>query len=298
MKLYLACTTREGAVKFGNLLNIMKKLTRRKFVATGLAAGFAAAVLPISAQTISTDANGLTAGDVEIPANDGKQLPGYRAMPAQGGPFPTILVIQEIFGVHEHIKDVCRRLAKLGYLAVAPALFVRQGDVSQLKDHKEIIEKVVKKVPDWQVMSDLDSTVEWAEKNGGDTKRLGITGFCWGGRITWLYAARSQKIKAGVAWYGKLKGERNDTTPEFPIDAAKSLKAPVRGLYGEEDTGIPMDTVNAMKVELRDRGSKAEILLYKAPHAFFADYRPSYRPEAAADAWKKMLEWFDQHGVK
>lgn len=275
----------------------MRKLTRRQFVASAVAAGFAAAVQPISAQTIITDAKGLTEGPIEIAAPD-RPIPGYRAMPAKGGPFATVLVVQEIFGLHEHIKDICRRLAKFGYLAIAPDLYVRHGDATKITDFKEILSKLVSKVPDWQVMSDLDATVAWAETNGGDTGRLGITGFCWGGRIVWLYAAHSKKLKAGVAWYGRLAGDRNDLTPKYPIDAAKNLRSPVLGLYGEEDTGIPLDTVQRMQSELKERGKTSEIVLYKAPHAFFADYRSSYRPEVAANAWKRLQDWFAKHGVK
>src|SRR5690349_111866 len=209
--------------------------TRRQFVVTTLAAGFALAVQPVGAQTITTDAKGLEAGEVKIPVKDG-EVPAYRAMPATGGPFPVVLVVQEIFGVHEHIKDVCRRFAKLGYLAVAPELYARQGDVSKLTDIQEIISKVVSKVPDAQVMADLDATVAWAKKSGkGDTAKLGITGFCWGGRIVWLYAAHNKDLTAGVAWYGRLVGDTDKLHPKNPIDVVADLKAPVLGLYGAAD---------------------------------------------------------------
>ena len=267
---------------------------RRAFLVTKLTTGFALAVQPVTAETITTDAKGLVAGEMKIPTSDG-QIPAYRAMPAKGKAFPVALVVQEIFGVHEHIKDICRRFAKLGYLAVAPEMYARQGDVSNLTDIQEIISKVVSKVPDAQVMSDLDATVAWAEKNKGDTKRLGITGFCWGGRIVWLYAAHSPKLKAGVAWYGRLVGQPNERTPKHPVDIAASLKAPVLGLYGEADTGIPLDTVEKMRAALKP---PSEIVVYpQAPHGFHADYRPSYRKEAAEDGWKRLQGWFKKNGA-
>jgi carboxymethylenebutenolidase len=276
-------------------------VSRREFAVTTLAAGFALSAQPVAAETITTDTKGLTAGEVKIPVKDGT-VPAYRAAPEKGGPFPTVLVVQEIFGVHEHIKDVCRRLAKLGYLAIAPELFSREGDVSKLKDIQEIFSKVVSKVPDAQVMADLDATVAWAKKDGnGDTSKLGITGFCWGGRIVWLYATHSKELKAGVAWYGRLSGagKATDLQPKYPVDVAKEIKAPVLGLYGEEDTGIPVKDVEAMREALKAAGNTAsEIVLYpKAPHAFFADYRPSYRKEPAEDGWKRLLAWFKKNGV-
>ncbi|MGH7960837.1 MAG: dienelactone hydrolase family protein [Candidatus Binatia bacterium] len=273
-------------------------LTRREFVITALATGFALAVQPVSAQTLTTDATGLDAGEVKIPVADG-ELPAYRAVPATGGPFPTVLVVQEIFGVHEHIKDVCRRFATLGYLAVAPALYARQGDVSQMADINEIVSKVVSKVPDAQVMADLDATVSWAEQSGkGDTARLGITGFCWGGRVVWLYAAHSPRLKAGVAWYGRLVGQPSELMPRHPLDVAAILKAPVLGLYGGDDAGIPNETVEQMRKTLQAAGSPSEIVLYPdTPHGFYADYRASYRKEQAQDGWKRLQEWFKKHGV-
>jgi carboxymethylenebutenolidase len=267
-------------------------------VVTALATGFALAVQPVTAETITTNTEGLEAGEVKIPVADG-DIPGYRAMPAKGGPFPVVLVVQEIFGVHEHIKDLCRRLAKLGYLAVAPELYARQGDVSKITDFREIIEKVVSKVPDKQVMSDLDATVAWAKKSGkGNTDKLAITGFCWGGRIVWLYSAHNKDLKAGAAWYGRIVGNTNDLQPKYPLDIAKDVKAPVLGLYGGADQGIPLETVDKMKDALKAAGSKSEIVVYPdTPHAFLADYRPSYRKAEAEDAWKKMLAWFKEHGV-
>lgn len=271
-------------------------VTRRQAVAA-LTAGFALAVQPVSAATIVTSADGLEAGAVEIPTAD-RMIPGYAAAPASGGPFPVVLVVQEIFGVHEHIKDVCRRLAKLGWLAVAPELYARQGDVSQLKDFSEIISKVVSKVPDEQVMADLDATVAWSAAHGGDTARLGVTGFCWGGRIVWLYAAHNPKLKAGVAWYGRLDAAKDDLHPANPIDVVGKLGAPVLGLYGGADQGIPNDLVAAMQKKLAEAGKPSEIVLYPdTPHGFHADYRPSYREQEATDGWKRLTEWFRKHGV-
>ena len=273
--------------------------TRRSFLATATAAGFALAVQPVCAQTmIVTDSQGLTAGDIKIPTASG-DIPGYRAMPASGGPFPVILVVQEIFGVHEHIKDICRRLAKLGYFAVAPELYYRQGDVSTMKEISEIFSKVVSKVPDSQVMSDLDAAVAWARASGkADTGRLGITGFCYGGRIVWLYAAHNPGLKAGVAWYGRLMTDKTENQPKHPLDLVNEIRAPVLGLYGGADQGIPNETVEKMQAALKAANKPSEIVLYPdTPHAFNADYRPSYRKDQAEDGWKKMLAWFAKHGV-
>jgi carboxymethylenebutenolidase len=272
-------------------------VTRREFTVTTLAAGFALAVQPVSAQTITTDTAGLEAGEVKIPVADG-QVPGYRAMPATGGPFPVVLVVQEIFGVHEHIKDVCRRLAKLGTMAVATELYAREGDVSKLSNFGDIL-KIVSRVPDAQVMSDLDATVAWARASGkGDTARLGITGFCWGGRVVWLYDAHNPNLKAGVAWYGRLVGQPDELHPKNPIDVVADLKAPVLGLYGAADTGIPVASIDRMRAALKAANKTAEIIVYPdTPHAFHADYRPSYRKEAAQDGWKRLLAWFKANGV-
>jgi len=273
--------------------------TRREFMLTSLAAGFALAVQPVMAQTmIVTDSTGLEAGEIKVPVGDG-QIPAYRAMPNVGGPFPVVLVVQEIFGVHEHIKDICRRFAKLGYLAIAPELYARQGDVSQIADINEIITKVVAKVPDAQVMSDLDATVTWAEKSGkGDVSKLGITGFCWGGRVVWLYAAHSTRLKAGVAWYGPLARPSSELTPKHPVDLATALKAPVLGLYGGADSGISTETVEQMQKALQTARSPSQIVLYPdTPHGFHADYRPSYRKEQAQDGWKRLQDWFKKYGV-
>ncbi len=229
---------------------------------------------------------------------EGGEIPAYRAMPAAGGPFATILVVQEIFGVHEHIKDICRRLAKLGYFAVAPALFAREGDVSGMTDMGEIM-KVVAKVPEPQVASDLDATVAWAGGTGkADSSRLGITGFCWGGRQVWLYAAHNPRLKAAVAWYGPLRRPKSERTPADPIDLVARIDVPVLGLYGGADAGIPMAQIQAMRDALKAAGKPCEIVVYPdTPHAFNADYRPSYRPAQAKDAWKRMLAWFKDHGV-
>jgi carboxymethylenebutenolidase len=272
--------------------------TRRDFVVTALGSGFALAVQPVRAQTITTDAHGLSAGEVKVPVQ-GAQMPAYRAAPDGNGPFPVVLVVQEIFGVHEHIRDVCRRLAKAGYLAVAPELYARQGDVSRLQDIQEIIGKVVSKVPDAQVMSDLDATVAWVAATGkGDVGRLGITGFCWGGRITWLYCAQRASVKAGVAWYGRLVGQASELQPQHPVDLAASLRVPVLGLYGAADQGIPLDTVDRMRAVLEGGSSGSQIVVYPdTPHGFNADYRPSYRREAAEDGWRRMLDWFKRFGV-
>ncbi|MDF5739922.1 MULTISPECIES: dienelactone hydrolase family protein [unclassified Nostoc] len=276
----------------------MQEVTRRKFIATAtLATGFALAVQPISAGVITTNSKGLVAGAVKIPVKDG-EIPAYRAAPATGENFPIVLVIQEIFGVHEHIQDITRRFAKLGYLAIAPELFVRQGDVSKLSSIDEI-RPIVAKVPDAQVLSDLDATVHWAVKSAkGNADKLAITGFCWGGRITWLYAAHNPKVKAGVAWYGRLVGDATKLTPKHPVDIASKLTVPILGLYGGKDTGIPIDTVEQMRDRLKSSSSKSEIIVYPdAPHAFFADYRPSYREKEAKEGWKRLLAWFKQHGV-
>jgi carboxymethylenebutenolidase len=273
--------------------------SRREFVVTSLAAGFAVAAQPVASTTISTDANGLEAGEVKIPVADGT-VPAYRAMPAEGKDFPVILVVQEIFGVHEHIKDTCRRLAKLGYFAVATEMYARQGDVSKFTfEQIQEIFKIVSKVPDAQVKSDLDATVAWAKASGkADTSRLGITGFCWGGRIVWLYAAHNPNLKAGVAWYGRLTGAADELHPKHPIDLVASISAPVLGLYGAADQGIPVASVDKMKDALQAAGKTAEIVVYPdTPHAFFADYRPSYRKEQAEDGWKRMLAWFKKYGV-
>ncbi len=276
----------------------MREITRRNFIAAAaLTTGFAIAVQPIAASVVTTDTKGLVAGAVKIPVKDG-EIPAYRAMPATEGTFPLVLVIHEIFGVHEHIQDICRRFAKLGYVAIAPDLFVRQGDVSKLSSIAEI-RPVVDKVPDAQVISDLDATLNWAIKSAkANTNQLGVTGFCWGGRMTWLYAAHNPRLKAGVAWYGPLAGNTTELKPTYPIDIASTLKVPILGLYGGKDTGITLDTVQQMRDRLKSSSSQSQIIVYpNAPHAFFADYRPSYRETEAKDGWKRLQTWFKQHGV-
>jgi len=276
--------------------------SRRSFVVSALGAGFALAVQPVIAQTaITTDSNGLIAGEIKVPA-EGGEMPAYRAQQAVGSNFPVILVVQEIFGVHEHIKDICRRLAKQGYLAIAPELYARQGDPRKYANMQELMSEIVNKVPDDQVMGDLDACVAWSKTNGGDGTRLGITGFCWGGRIAWLFAAHNPLVKAGVAWYGRIVGQTSALNPKNPIDIAGQLNGPVLGLYGGQDQGIPLDTLDQMRKALADSGNAASkastIQVYAdAPHAFNADYRPSYRKEAADDGWKRLLAWFKQNGV-
>jgi carboxymethylenebutenolidase len=275
--------------------------TRRTALKSALGVGFAASVLPVMAQTvIKTPTDGLTVGEVTIDVK-GYKMPAYRAMPTGKTNLPVVLVLSEVFGVHEHIADVANRFARAGYLAIAPELFVRQGDAQSYGEVAKLIAEVVSKVPDAQVLGDLDATVAWAGANGGDLARVGVTGFCWGGRQTWLYAAHSKSIKAGVAWYGRIVGTQNELTPKNPIDIAGQLNGPVLGLYGEADTGIPLDGVEKMKTALAagNANSKAsQFVVYKdAPHAFHADYRPSYRKEAAEDGWKRCLAWFKQHGV-
>ena len=274
-------------------------LSRRTFVGGSLAAGFALAVQPALGQSVVvTPADGLVAGEITLPAPDGVALKAYRAQPAGKGPFPTVLVVQEIFGVHEYIRDVCRRLARQGYEAIARNVFQRQGDPMGIDSVADILAKVVSKVPDAQVLADLDATAAWAAANGGDAARLGITGFCWGGRITWLYAAHNPKLKAGVAWYGRLTGVASAMTPQHPIDVVDKISAPVLGLYGAKDQGIPVSDVDDMKADLAKAGKRAEFVVYPdAGHAFHADYRPSYRAADAADGWGRLLAWFKASGL-
>lgn len=272
----------------------------RELVTALLPQGYAKMVQPIASTAIATDDKGLLAGEVKVQTMTGA-VPAYRAAPDRSGKHPLVLVVQEIFGVHEHIKDVCRRLAKLGYFAIAVDHYYRQGDVSKMTDNQEIFAKVVNHVPDSQVMSDLDAAVVYAESTGkADTARLGITGFCWGGRITWTYCVHNPRVKAGVAWYGRLVAPgRAPLQPAYPAELAAHLKVPVRGLYGGQDASIPLEHVEQMRTALKTAGNTtSEIIVYPdAPHAFYADYRPSYRPEAAADGWTKMQEWFRKYGV-
>jgi carboxymethylenebutenolidase len=275
--------------------------SRRDFVRTSVGSGFAAAVLPVMAQTeVKTDTAGLIAGEVTIPVGDFK-MPAYRAAPAGRANAPLVLVVSEIFGVHEYIADVVRRFAKAGCFAVAPELFIRQGDATSYGEIAKLLAEVIDQVPDAQVMADLDATVAWAGLQGAGVDRTAITGFCWGGRITWLYAAHNPTVKAGVAWYGRLVGARSALTPAHPVDLAGRLVAPVLGLYGGQDSGIPLDTIDKMKGALASGSAAAkqsEFVVYPdAPHAFHADYRPSFRKEAAEDGWKRGLAWFKSQGV-
>ncbi len=275
--------------------------TRRTALKAAIGVGYAASVMPIAAQTaIQTSAKGLTVGDVTIDVN-GFAMPAYRAAPKGKTKLPVVIVLSEIFGVHEYIADTARRFAHAGYLAIAPELFVRQGDAQGYAEMAKLIAEVISKVPDAQVMADLDATVAWAGAHGGDLNKVGITGFCWGGRQTWLYAAHSKHIKAGVAWYGRLMGQTSALNPKHPMDVTANLNGPVLGLYGAADTGIPVNTVAAMQEALKT-GSKAakasEFVLYPdAPHAFHADYRSSYRKGPAEDGWQRALAWFKTHGV-
>jgi carboxymethylenebutenolidase len=276
--------------------------TRRLALQTALGIGYAASAMPLMAQTaIKTSGDGLTEGEVTIEVN-GFKMPAYRSAPKGKTNLPVVLVISEIFGVHEYIADVTRRFAHAGYLAIAPELFVRQGDPSEYGELAKLMSEVISKVPDAQVMTDLDATLQWAAKNGGNIDRAAITGFCWGGRITWLYAAHNPKLKAGVAWYGRVEGQTNANNPKHAVDLAATLKAPVLGLYGAEDTGIPVVSVNKMKDALSQAANQgntaakaSEFVLYPdAPHAFHADYRPSFRAAPAADGWNRALAWFKQ----
>ena len=275
--------------------------SRRTALKAAVGVGFAASVLLVTAQTVvATPSDGLLAGRITIDVN-GYAMPAYRSAPVGATNAPVILVIPEIFGVHEHIADVTRRLAHLGYMVIAPDLMARQGNAAGFSDVGQLMAQVVSKVPDAQVMKDLDATVGWAARNGGDTDRLAITGFCWGGRITWLYAAHQPKVRAGVAWYGRLLGQSSDLTPVHPIDVAGKLQAPVLGLYGGADTGIPLDSVEAMKTALAMGPAAAKasqfVVYPDTPHAFHADYRPSFRKEAAQDGWRRLTEWLKASGV-
>lgn len=273
-------------------------LGRRAFFATSLAGGFALSVTPVLGQTITTDSAGLVVGEVQIPV-DGGMIPGYVARPEGAGPFPTVLVASEIFGVHEYIQDICRRLAKVGYYAIAAELFARYGDVSKIADPMEIVKGILPKMPDARINADLDAAVAFAKASGlADVSRLGMTGFCWGGRVTWEYAYANPALKAAVAWYGQLAGMKNDLKPLDPIDFADRVKVPVLGLYGGKDQGIPLDLIEKMKAALAAANAPSEIVVYpEAGHAFNADYRSTYVKAAALDGWQRMLTWFKAHGV-
>jgi carboxymethylenebutenolidase len=273
--------------------------TRRFALQAALGVGYAAAALPVMAQTaITTSAQGLVSGEVTVDVN-GFKMPAYRSAPEGAGPWPVVLVISEIFGVHEYIADVTRRLARMGYLAIAPELFVRQGDPSAYGEMAKLQSEVIAKVPDAQVMSDLDASVAWASQHGGDTRRLAITGFCWGGRITWLYAAHQPLVKAGIAWYGRLVGQSTPLTPRHPVQMVATLQAPVLGLYGGADTGIPLESVDTMRQALAQGNAAAKastfVVYPDTPHAFHADYRPSYRQAAALDGWVRLQAWLQKY---
>ncbi|MGJ4925943.1 dienelactone hydrolase family protein [Bradyrhizobium sp. HKCCYLS2038] len=273
--------------------------SRRGFMTASAAvtAGYTLAAGPVRAEVITTDTSGLNVGDAKIKVGDG-EMPAYFARPASASNPPVVVVAMEIFGLHEYIKDVTRRLAKLGALAVAPDYYFRKGtDLTKITDIKELL-PIVNAKPDAELVSDLDATVAWAKSQGGDTSRLGIIGFCRGGRTVWEYAAHNAVLKAGVAFYGPLTDAPNPVWPKSPTQLAPEMKAPVLGLYGEADTGIPVASVDAMKAALAENKKTAEFKIYPgAPHGFHADYRPSYRKDAAEDAWAQMQAWFKKYGV-
>lgn len=272
--------------------------SRRGFVMTSLMTGLTLATSSVEAQVIRTDAEGIEASEVKIPAADGP-MPGYRAMPKGEGPFPIILVIEEIFGVHDYIKDICRRLAKVGYCAVAPELYARQGDLSTMTDAKVIIRDIISKTPDAQWIADLDAAASWAvSASHGDPSRIGTMGWCRGGRGVWLYAAHRKDLKAGVAWYGPVGGERTEIQPRTATDLAAELNAPLLCLYGGADTGIPVAAVEAARDKAKAAGKSVELVVYPdAPHGFHADYRPSYHEADAKDGWARALAFLKSHGV-
>ena len=272
-------------------------LARRGFVMTSLMTGFTLATTVVEAQAIHTDATGLDAGEVQIPVKDG-HLPAYYARPAEGTNFPTILVNEEIFGVNEYIQDVCRRFAKLGYMAVAPEIYARIADISKMTDIPQVVREVVSKKPDAELFSDLDASLAWAAQNKGSATAIGETGFCRGGRNTWLYATHNPNLKAAVAWYGPIKGSTSDIQPKVVLDLADQLKCPLLGLYGAQDTSISVADVHEAETKAKAAGKTVEIVIYPdAPHGFHADYRPSYRPADAEDGWKRALAWFKRYGV-
>lgn len=283
------------APELRSLFGDRRDIDRRAFVVTSLSAGFAVAVMPVSAQTIATPSDGLAAGEVKVPTKDGPMV-AYRAMPSSGANFPVILVVSEIWGAHEHIRDVARRFAKLGYYAIAPELFARYGDASKVQDTQALVRDIVSKASDAQVMADLDAAAAFARSENADASKLGITGFCWGGRITWMYAAHNPGVKAAVAWYGPVARSYH-AGDKTPLDVASTIKAPVLALYGGADPGIPNDTVEKMMAALKAAGNtRSELVIYPdTPHAFYADYRPSYRKDKAEDGWRRATAWFKQH---
>jgi carboxymethylenebutenolidase len=272
-------------------------LARRGFVMTSLISGFTLATQRVEAQAIHTDTTGIDAGETEIPVSDGK-LPAYYARPAKGTNFPVILVNEEIFGVHEYIKDVCRRLAKAGYMAVAPEIYARIADLSKMTDTQQIVREVISKKPDQELYSDLDATLAWAAKNKGSATLVGETGFCRGGRTTWMYAAHDPKLKAAVAWYGPIKGATSQIQPQTPMDIADKLKCPLLCLYGGQDTSIAVADVEQAQEKAEKAHKTVKLYVYPdAPHGFHADYRPSYRQADAQDGWQRMLAWFRHYGL-
>jgi carboxymethylenebutenolidase len=261
-----------------------------------LMSGFAKITPPNEATLIHTSDDGLTAGAVWVPVADG-EIPAYRAKPQGPGLHPVLLLVQEVFGCDDYLQDTCRRAADAGLYAIAPELYVRQGEVGAVESREGLFD-IVSAVPDAQVMSDLDAAAAFAATDDGDASRLAVTGFCWGGRIVWLYAAHNPNLKAGIAWYGRIVGDPSDRQPAHPIDVAAKLNAPVLGLYGAEDQGIPLDTVERMKAALAEAGNSSEFVVYDgAPHAFHADYRPSYVEADAKDGWRRLLSWLKANGV-
>jgi carboxymethylenebutenolidase len=272
------------------------RIARRVFVMTSLMSGFTLATARGDNPPIATDSHGLEAVEITIPVVDG-DLPGYAARPQGAGPFPIVLVNEEVWGVHEYIKDVCRRLAKQGYLAVAPEYYARHGDLAKMKDIQEIV-GVVSRTPDDEIMADLDAAAKWAASHRGDAGRLAVIGFCRGGRNTWLYAAHNPRLKAAIAWYGPLGGTPTAIQPRTAMDVAGQIKCPLLGLYGGLDQGIPAELVHMAEQRAKAAGKTVEIVIYPdAPHGFHADYRPSYRRADAEDGWKKMLEWLKKYDV-
>jgi carboxymethylenebutenolidase len=292
---------RDGQV-WTNAFARSTQFSRRGFAATSLVAGFTLCTGPLNAATIVTDAGGLDVGEVEVPVSDGN-MPAYRAKPKGKNHLPVVMVVQEIFGIHEHIRDICRRFAKLGYYAIAPSLYARYGDPGKydMNTVQQLVTDIVSKVPDAGVMSDLDASVKFASGDGADANRVGITGFCWGGRIVWLYAAHNPHLKAGVAWYGQLRGPvpSNPLRPKYPLELVDQIGAPVLGLYGGQDKGIPVSDIEDMKAALAKAGklkSKLEVFM-DTGHGFFADYRPSYNEKDAQTGWRELQAWFRTHGV-
>lgn len=272
-------------------------LARRGFVMSSLISGLTLATTRVEAQVIHTPGTGLALAETQIPVSGGS-LPVYLARPAKGGPFPIVVVIEEIFGVHEYIKDVCRRLATEGYLAVAPELYARIADLSKMSDVGQIIKEVILKAPDAQLLSDLDATAAWAAANGGDGARRAVTGFCRGGRNTWLDAAHDAGLKAAVAWYGPVVGPTSDIQPHTPLDLAGELKCPLLGLYGGADQSINVADVQHAAERAKAAGKIVDLVVYPdAPHGFHADYRPTYHAADATDGWQRMLAWFRKYGV-